>query len=45
MNSGRTENMHLDKVSCDASRPPDYPNYGNSNQQGTGLNPGILVTV
>ena len=37
--------MHLDEVSGDASRPPDYPNHSKNNQNGTGLNPVILVTV
>ena len=37
--------MHFDEVSGDASRPPDYPNHPKNNKKGTGLNPGILVTV
>ena len=39
------ENMHFDKVSGDAYRPPDYPNQPKNYQKGPGLNTGTLVTT
>ena len=39
------EDVHLDKVSGDSSRFPDYPNHPKNNQKGPGFNTGILVTV
>ena len=39
------EYVYFNEVSGDASWPPYYPNQPKKNQNGLGLNPGILVTV